>query len=299
MVTTTVGETYSGLGGAMRRPFQDFNLLQDRVPDQLEQAIKNPYETKGLDSCEQINARVAALDIALGPDLDTPKVEGQRDRWHKGASSAADYAVAAAGDAADHFIPVRGVIRQLSGANKADKHAKEALLAGSVRRGFLKAVGMQQGCGWPAAPVDFDPQLAVVHRQHTDPLAAMGGTGSPQASRGQMAVAQAVTAQTAGSQPVTAQPVVAQPVMAKLTSLSVPLAKASVEPALASTAISPIQALATPPARSSDYVRADQQVRLAERATGARPGARRGVVERAPVGQSVVLPPHAGASQAS
>lgn len=157
MVRTTVGETYNGLGGAMRAPFRDFNLMQEAVPVALRQAKGAVYDTTGLTSCEAVAEQIEALDLALGPDLDTPQIEYVRTRSQRLASAAADGAVSAAKSALDHYIPVRGVIRQVTGARKYEKEASRANLAGAVRRGFLKAIGMQQNCGWPAAPIGFKP----------------------------------------------------------------------------------------------------------------------------------------------
>lgn len=161
MVRTTVNETYNGLGGAMRSPLRDLNMMQEEVPASLQKARDSVYDTEGLTSCEVIAAQIQALDVELGPDVDTPRVENQRTRSQRLASAAADGAVNAARGALDHYIPVRGVVRQLSGARKYEKETARALLAGNVRRGFLKAIGMQQNCAWPAAPISFKPAPAA------------------------------------------------------------------------------------------------------------------------------------------
>ena len=50
------------------------------------------------------------------------------------------------------FIPFRGLIREVSGANAQEKKVQAAVYAGSVRRAFLKGVGQQRGCRYPARP---------------------------------------------------------------------------------------------------------------------------------------------------
>lgn len=156
-VGTTVSETYHGFGAAVRSPLHDLNMMQEAIPVALIQAKDSPYDTAGLTSCEAITAKVEALDLALGPDVDTPKIESMRSRSQRLASAAADSALNAAKGALDHYIPVRGILRQVTGARKYEKEVSRAVLAGSVRRGFLKALGMQQNCFWPAAPIGFKP----------------------------------------------------------------------------------------------------------------------------------------------
>ena len=48
------------------------------------------------------------------------------------------------------FIPFLGVIREVSGANAQDRFWNKALYAGTARRAFLKGIGEQRGCAWPA-----------------------------------------------------------------------------------------------------------------------------------------------------
>ena len=48
------------------------------------------------------------------------------------------------------FIPFRGIIREVSGANAQERLWDRALYAGAARRAFLKGMGEQRGCAWPA-----------------------------------------------------------------------------------------------------------------------------------------------------
>jgi predicted TIM-barrel fold metal-dependent hydrolase len=73
--------------------------------------------------------------------------------FNKGASLAADAALEAVRSATGGVIPVRGWVRRFSGAARAEQEAKAVALAGSVRRGYLKAFGLMKGCDWPAAPL--------------------------------------------------------------------------------------------------------------------------------------------------
>jgi len=46
-------------------------------------------------------------------------------------------------------LPYRNVLRQLSGAAAADRTRAKAILAGMVRRGFLKGLSQGRGCPNP------------------------------------------------------------------------------------------------------------------------------------------------------
>jgi hypothetical protein len=159
-VRSAGGEIYNGAGRAVSQPFHDLNMMQDQIPPVLLRAESHPYDLAGVNSCTDVLNRVSELDLALGPDVDLPKLK--RKRSALSADFAAGAALDAAGSAAEHFIPMRSTIRQLSGAQRYDNHVKHAVLSGTTRRSFLKAVGMSHNCGWPAAPVDFTPSQPAV-----------------------------------------------------------------------------------------------------------------------------------------
>ena len=150
----TVDETVPGLGEAASQPLHDLNLLHAYAPTALVRAYARPYDLRGLDTCPALETEVAALDLALGPDIDIPQgATPERDMLSKGASLAAGAALDAVRHSAQGVLPVRSWVRRFSGANSAESEAKAISLAGSIRRGFLKAVGMEMGCAWPAAPL--------------------------------------------------------------------------------------------------------------------------------------------------
>lgn len=127
------------------KPLRDTNIIKPKVAPLLEQALKNPYATTDIKTCPQIAGAVRDLDAALGDDFDIPAPPGKEDEQ-------AGLALAAAGVFVGGILPASGLIREVSGANKAQKHAAAAVLAGSVRRGFLKGFGASKGCKPPAAP---------------------------------------------------------------------------------------------------------------------------------------------------
>ena len=152
----TGGELYVGAGSAFRAPLHDLNVMQDQIAPVLLRAEAKPYDLAGLNSCSDVLDRVAELDLALGPDIDSPK-QRKRTRVARGADFAAQAALDAAGSAAEHFIPLRSTLKQITGATRYENHVKHAVLAGNTRRSFLKAVGMEHDCSWPAAPLQFTP----------------------------------------------------------------------------------------------------------------------------------------------
>jgi len=157
----TGSDVYAGVGTAAKRPFQDLNMMQDPIPVVLLRAELDPYSVKGLTSCNVVMNRVAELDLALGPDLDAP-ADRPKSKVTEDAGLAAAAALEAAAAAAEGFMPVRSVVKRVSGATKYEQHVKHAILAGTERRTFLKAIGVMHNCGWPAAPLTVSAEDAKV-----------------------------------------------------------------------------------------------------------------------------------------
>ncbi|MEE4288985.1 MAG: hypothetical protein V2J14_06415 [Erythrobacter sp.] len=126
-----------------RTPLDDFNIDTDEIPPVLVEAAADPYDATGLIGCNHIVAQIAVLDNLLGPDFDIPQEEG-------GGISAGRVAQSVVGS----FIPFRGIVREVSGANKKRRELQTAITAGMVRRGYLKGMGEQRGCAYPARPRD-------------------------------------------------------------------------------------------------------------------------------------------------
>ncbi|MCJ8158774.1 hypothetical protein [Sphingomonas sp. LaA6.9] len=124
-------------------PLEDTNIQKKKIPPVLEAIGNNPYARKDTQSCQTIASAVGALDDALGPDFDAGPQKGEGSDVK---------AIGAAKSVAQSFIPGRGIIREVSGANKSDARYNHAVYAGLARRAFLKGVGAQRGCKAPAAP---------------------------------------------------------------------------------------------------------------------------------------------------
>lgn len=136
------GATFrQGVGMAASAPLDDLNLRRQEVPEILISARRAPYATEGLNRCRAVLAGIAALDDALGPDVDQPEPEtGTGDQ-------AANMALDMVRDTATDFIPLRSWVRRLSGAAAHDRAVQAAIRAGLVRRGFLKGIALERDCG--------------------------------------------------------------------------------------------------------------------------------------------------------
>jgi hypothetical protein len=74
----------------------------------------------------------------LGPDYGTG-VEVKESRAGKLAEAGGKTVV-------NSIIPLRGLLREVTGAAPADRRMDAAVDAGSARRGFLRGVEAKQGC---------------------------------------------------------------------------------------------------------------------------------------------------------
>ncbi|HYD27590.1 hypothetical protein [Brevundimonas sp.] len=150
----------AGIGDAVTAPLEDLNLKRTKIPAILLDAEENPYSLDGMERCEGIAAEVARLDDALGPDMDEPPPPTPT-RGQAAADGAADLTLSAVRNVTTDVIPMRGWVRRLTGAQKHSRHVQRAIRAGTMRRSYLKGVGMQKNCHPPAAPRWFVPRTQV------------------------------------------------------------------------------------------------------------------------------------------
>jgi len=134
-------------------PLSDVNLHKKDVPAVLEAALANPYDLTGITSCAGYVTAIESLDAALGDDIDVARSKTDDEKMGNSAGAIAKSLIGS-------FIPFRGVIRELSGANAQQKAWERALYAGSVRRAFLKGMGQSKGCAYPASPAT--PQVIAM-----------------------------------------------------------------------------------------------------------------------------------------
>lgn len=171
--------------GAATAPLRDLNVMRTKIPDILLQALADPYARPTRNwKCPQLANLIRPLDQALGPDIDLLPF-GDENLMDRSKSTA----LGAAADLATDAIPFRGWVRKLSGAEAHDRLVQSAIIAGNVRRSYLKGLGEAKGCMPPATPSHERAGMpAVVERRkgpipqypiRKDPAAAPTRPGTP------------------------------------------------------------------------------------------------------------------------
>ncbi len=115
------------------------------VPPKLLAIQENPYSLDGMGKCAAIIREVGELNEVLGADVNE-QVDKSR------AKKREETAGRVAGTVAGSIIPFRGLIGEVTGANAERRRYALAVYAGTVRRGFLKGVGLERGCKAPGRP---------------------------------------------------------------------------------------------------------------------------------------------------
>ena len=137
---------------AAKAPLVDLNLLRGKIPEVLRTARHAPYGLPADSGCEALGAAIQDLDRALGADLDRRRGRNEASLLDKGAAAAGDAANDALKDLTTGWIPYRGWVRRLSGAERHSRALSEHIAAGMTRRAWLKGLGQAAGCVPPAAP---------------------------------------------------------------------------------------------------------------------------------------------------
>jgi hypothetical protein len=149
------------MGDAATAPLSDLNINKEDIPTVLVNAQQNPYLMPATQSCVAIALEIRALDDALGADLDTPLSEAERSLMERASGAAGDHAVSAVKRTAEGLIPFRGWVRKLSGAERHSKRVTACIMAGSVRRAFLKGIAASQNCAWRELGKDVGKEVAT------------------------------------------------------------------------------------------------------------------------------------------
>jgi len=142
MAQVTMSGDDPDLEDIARTPLEMLNLDGDTIPPALFDAVRSPYSTEGLNTCNDIVAQVARIDDVLGADYDIALDE--EGEWINEGKIAQKIV--------GSFIPFRSIVQEVSGANKRRAEVALAVTAGMARRGFLKGLGMARGCDYPARP---------------------------------------------------------------------------------------------------------------------------------------------------
>ncbi len=122
-------------------PLEDIGLSKEEIPETLIIAAEDPYASDTLATCNSIVGEIAKLDTVLGEDFDI-----------SGSANTGLNMRGAAKSVVGSIIPFRGVVREISGAAGDQRKMRAAVIAGMVRRGYLKGLGQSRGCDYPARP---------------------------------------------------------------------------------------------------------------------------------------------------
>lgn len=172
-IRTTREANTENIQGAVSAPLRDVNVVRTKIPEVLLEAMADPYARPEPASCRRIAALVGPLDEALGHDLDLPRPD-EIDRMQQGKDAALGVMASLASDA----IPFRTWVRKLSGAEAHDQLVHDAIIAGAVRRAYLKGLGETRGCLPPATPSHVLSQPRTPPQTFkTSTPAAPGGSG--------------------------------------------------------------------------------------------------------------------------
>jgi hypothetical protein len=143
-------DSQSRIGTAATTPLNDLNVVRTDIPVVLEQARQEPYVVPVDQSCDALTLQVRKLDEVLGADLDTPPSESNPGLIERGSDTAGNAAIGALQRTAEGIVPFRGWVRKISGAEQYSRRVAAAIAAGTVRRAFLKGLGVAHGCVWSA-----------------------------------------------------------------------------------------------------------------------------------------------------
>ena len=120
------------------QPLRDVGAMRDKPPEILVRVQKAPYSLAGLKNCADYLREIRELDKVLGPDVD------QRDE--EGRPTAGNLAEAGASALVNSPIPLRGLVREATGAAAAERRLRAMVAAGVARRGFLKGYAKARNC---------------------------------------------------------------------------------------------------------------------------------------------------------
>lgn len=149
IISDTVSSTVEGAWNTVQTPFEDLNIKRQPIPEALQQIADNPYALPAPLRCKDIDDEIAGLDTLLGPDVCTPgdptgtAVSHKGEYVEKGAALAQNQVVGIVSNKVN-IIPFRGVVRQVTGAERHAREVERAYQAGRLRRAFLKGISVSK-----------------------------------------------------------------------------------------------------------------------------------------------------------
>ena len=133
---------------AIETPLRDVNLARDPIPEKLLAVQDDAYSLVGLSSCGEIDRELAELTRLLGPDVNQYQRPDRTEARERGVAEVAGALIGG-------LIPFRGVLREVTGANAAERRYLAAIAAGNARRSFLKGFATAHGCILPPPSLEL------------------------------------------------------------------------------------------------------------------------------------------------
>ncbi len=136
--------TRSAAFSAALTPLEDIGLRKRKIPEMLKMLAEDPYATPAKATCDDMKAELADLTVILGPDYDEAKkqqsaLSAREQAMEDGGNMLSDAFVGLVRSQTD-IIPLRSIVRRLTGASSHEKRVAQAVEAGKLRRAYLKGV---------------------------------------------------------------------------------------------------------------------------------------------------------------
>lgn len=139
------------VGQAAITPLSDLNVVQEKIPEVLRHAKKvGPYAAPEKLECAVVQEEINRLTAVLGPDIDDPNTKNKLSLLDRGTDAAEDYGVGFVRRTVEGMVPFRSWVRKLTGAEKHSKEVASSIIAGGVRRAYLKGIRLGMACPVPA-----------------------------------------------------------------------------------------------------------------------------------------------------
>jgi hypothetical protein len=130
----------SSAGDALAQPLRDLGLIRPVIAPELSRIV-DPYAPPMGPGCTWISYELTGLEDVLGSEQARAATQ-RRSTGEIVERAAADSMRSAMGG----LIPARGLVRQLSGAQAADRALAEATERGRVRRAYLTGLAHAASC---------------------------------------------------------------------------------------------------------------------------------------------------------
>lgn len=141
---TTEGS--SGVADAVTSPISDLNIIRAKIPPVLLEANDAPFAIPDDHSCDGLAENIADLDAVLETNHKDTNANGKPGLVENGKTAAGGAAVDALRRTTEGFVPFRGWVRKLSGAERHSKLVANAIASGLIRRAFLKGFSVALKC---------------------------------------------------------------------------------------------------------------------------------------------------------